>query len=286
MILVTGATGNIGVPLTMALRERGVPFRALTRLPRHAEELRERGMEAVLGNLGDEEALDVAMEGVDRLFLLSSPGADAVRQEFNAIDAAVRAGVRHVVKLSVIDADLHSPCRIMRGHAEIERHLMASGPAYTLVRPNSLFQNLLHGAAATVREVGSIFGAYDAARISQVDAADVARVAAVALTQPGHEGLTYEVTGPTASTYPEIAAALTQVCGRLVSYVDLPDETLCAAVVGSGAPLWLAEGVMELAQYYRTGRLARVSADVERVTGRPATSLERFLTANRATFEP
>ena len=285
MILVTGATGRIGAPLIAALHERDVPFRALTRSAEHAAALRERGMQPVLGNLGDADSVDAAMAGVHRLFLLSSPGADAVRQERTAIDAAVRAGVGHVVKLSVIDADLHSPSRLMRSHAESEHRLMASGMAYTMLRPNSLLQNLLGGAASTVREAGTIIGATDDARISHVDAIDVAHVAAVALTQPGHEGRTYELTGPAAQTFPEIADALTRMLGRSVLYVDIPDETLRAAVLGSGGPLWLAEGLMELAQYYRTDRLARVSADVERVSGRRPTGLEEFLAAHLAAFE-
>jgi uncharacterized protein YbjT (DUF2867 family) len=285
MILVTGATGTVGSPLVATLHERGVAFRALTRSAGHAAALRALGVEAVQGDLGDAASLRPALAGVDRLFLVTSPGPDAVSQERTAVDAAVRAGVTHVVKLSVIDADLRSPCRFMRGHAESERHLRATGIAHTILRPNSFLQNLLGTPAAAVREVGTIIAANDDARISFVDAADVARVAAVVLTRAEHDGQTYELTGPAPRSYPEIAEALTRLLGRAVQYVDIPDETFRARVLGSGASLWLAEGMMELAQYNRTGRPARVSADVERVTGRRPATVEEFLSAHRAEFE-
>jgi uncharacterized protein YbjT (DUF2867 family) len=262
-----------------------VAFRALTRSAEHAAALRVRGVEAVQGDLGDAASLAPALAAVDRLFLLASPGPDAVRQERTAVDAAVRAGVTHVVKLSVIDADLQSPCRFMRGHAESERHLAATGIAHTILRPNSFLQGLLGGPASTVREVGTILGAIGDARISFVDAADVARVAAVVLTHAEHDGRTYELTGPAPRGYPEIAEALTRLLGRAVQYVDIPDETLRAGALGAGASLWLAEGLMELAQYNRTGRPARVSVDVERVTGRRPATVEEFLGAHRAEFE-
>src|SRR4051794_41654442 len=142
MILVTGGTGTSGSEVVKQLSAAGAKFRAMARNPGRAESLRLPGVEVVAGDFDKPETLDAALRGVDRAFLLTPPDERTVEHQTRFIDAAKRAGVRHLVKFSALLADPASPARFIRWHGEVDRLIESSGLKWTLLRPPFFMQNL------------------------------------------------------------------------------------------------------------------------------------------------
>src|SRR6266540_923692 len=207
VILVTGATGNTGSELVRLLAEAGAPARALVRSPGKAASIERLGLETALGDFERPDTLDAAMAGCDHLFLLSPPNPHQPEQEHDAIDAAKRAGVGHVVALSVLGSSPDASVPFGRWHGEIDRHLVESGLPYTLLLPSGFMQNFL-ASAQTVAEQGALYGMTGDSRTSYVDVRDVAAVAARVLTSPSHEGKAYALTGPEALSGAEVAEVM------------------------------------------------------------------------------
>src|SRR3954452_612790 len=154
MILVTGATGTIGTHVVAELARAHVPARALIRSPDRAVELPD-GIEPVVGDL---ETLDAALDGIDHLFLMSPPGPDTPRLESGAIDAARKAGVQAVVKLSAAGASPQAAARFPRQHGEVADYLKASAMEWTLLMPTDYMSNLLN-QALSVRDTAALYAA-------------------------------------------------------------------------------------------------------------------------------
>ena len=205
MILVTGATGNVGSETVRLLSARGEPVRALVRSRDPARRCRGRDRHRRL-RLTELAAVE-ALHGVDTVVLVS-PAVPA--QEIAVIDAAVDAGVGHVVKISSKASD-DSPVERRRGQARIDAHLLASGVGHTLLRPNGYQQNLLALAPSVRATQGFVMSAGDG-QVGMTDARDVAAVAVeVAVAPVAHAGKTYWPTGPELITYGDIAATLTEL---------------------------------------------------------------------------
>lgn len=285
-ILVTGATGNCGGATLRELAQRGVRARVMTRDPSRAPGLAEiPGVEVVAGDFDDPAALDRALEGIEKVFLLPPHDPRMEERQRRAIEAARRAGVRYVVHLSGICADPGEPSISLGGHGRGERELEASGIAWTHLRPNSFFQNVLLDAGSIATE-GRIYGCVGEIRFAKIDTRDVGAVAAVCLTEPGHEGKTYDIDGPEAFTYAEMARKLSDALGRRVAYVDMPGPEYVELLKRCGVPGWLAE---ELFLIYGQGPLfaggaARTGDVVERLTGRPARTFEQWAREHAAAF--
>jgi uncharacterized protein YbjT (DUF2867 family) len=258
--------------------------KALVRSPEKAEGLKGSGVEPVVGDFDKPETLSHALAGVGRVFLLSAPDARMVERETDFIKAAQQAGVRHVVKLSAFGVGEGVPFSLGRWHQEVERNLEKSGVAYTILRPNGFMQNMF-GFARTIREQGVFYAPLGETRISSIDARDIASVAARALTEAGHEGRTYELTGPEALSYNEIAGKLSTATGVSVKYVSVPMEAARQGMVESGMPAWLADALVELFEYYIGGGADRVTNDVRQVTGREAISFDQFASDYAGAFK-
>jgi uncharacterized protein YbjT (DUF2867 family) len=224
-VLVTGATGNTGGALVELLVQRGVGVRALLR--RGADAAKFQGATVALADLDDERAVAAALEGVDRAYLVTPSSERAEAQQLRFAELAAAAGVRHVVKLSQYAAAEDSPVRFLRYHAVVERRIRELGLGYTFLRPNLFFQGLF-AMAGMIREQGRFFAPIGEARVSAVDVRDIA-VACAALTEPGHEGRTYTITGPEAVTHAHIAAAIGAAVGKDVTFVDVPPEAFAGA---------------------------------------------------------
>jgi uncharacterized protein YbjT (DUF2867 family) len=277
MILVTGATGTTGSVVLKELLDCGAPVRALTHSPENADELRALGAEVAVGDLSDPGSLDDAVRGVERMYLVQSPGPDQAAQEINAISAAERAGAYAVVKLGAMGQDPQSGVRFQRVHAEVTEHLQQSSLRWTILQCAGFMQNYL-GMAEAVRE-GRLVSAKPDARVAQVDARDVGAVAARALAEEGHENCTYVLTGPEAITDRGIAAAL----GAEV--VEVGDDDVRAALLAAGYPEWNVEGLIELDAAYRSGAFATPAPDIEALLGRRARSIADFAGDHRAIFQ-
>ena len=283
MILVIGGRSKIGAALIADLLGRGEQVRALVRAGEAGGSTGgwPAGVEAATGDLADEGTLVTAMTGVEKVFLLSSPHPDAARWHGNAIDAARRTQVQLLVRSSILGADRETPAEFISAHTTCDRYLESSGLPFVIIRPNLFLQNVPESTIPSIDRSGTFYADAGMARLSMVDARDVAAVAAVALTEPGHAGGHYDVTGPEALSYADVAARLSQALGRPISYVDAPDDAVEAALRAAGLSEWFAGALVGLYQDYRRsgpdGYAAQVSGTVLQLTGRPARSLDDLL---------
>jgi uncharacterized protein YbjT (DUF2867 family) len=284
MILVTGATGLNGGALVRLLSAKSVPVRALVRDAARATALSSlANVEIVEGDMARPESLSEALRGVDRAMLISSSDSAMLEVQSNFIDAARKAGVKHVVKLSGIMPDTDSPFRFARMHGEIELKLERSGIAFTHLRAGEFMHAYFRQVPAIVA-TGAIFLPMGDARIASIDIGDIAEVAAAALTEPGHEGKVYPLTGPEALTMAEVAEKLSAATGRPIRYVNVAPEEARKAQLARGVPQYTADALAELFAERRRGKESQVSPVIEGIIGRRATSFDDFALRNAAIF--
>ena len=275
MILLTGATGKVGGELAKLVATKGIPARALVRDADQAATLQGLGLGIVQGDLDRADTLRAALEGVDRAFFLPANGPKQVEQGANFIEAAIAAGVRHVVKVSGFLPDANSPNANARRHWATNQALRASGLAWTLLRPNFYMQNLLM-FAATIREHGRFHLNAGTAVCGMVHVRDVAAVAAVCLTEAGHEGHDYPLTGPAAISFGDAAAELSAAAGRPVSYVPLGDADFRQHLLAQGTSDDTADVLTETYKGVGEGRFSLVTDTVALVAGRAASPFADF----------
>jgi uncharacterized protein YbjT (DUF2867 family) len=284
MILVTGATGQHGKALLRLLSARGVGARALVRSPAKAEAIAALPhVEIVHGDMARPDTLAGALQGVDRAILISSATPDMQDVQFNFIEAAHKAGVKHVVKFSGIAPNLDSSFRFARMHGEIEKRLEASGMAFTHLRPGE-FMTVYFRQVPNIVTKGALFLPMEDARIASIDIGDIAEVAAKVLTESGHAGKIYSLTGPEALSMADVAARLSAATGKTIRYVNVPPEEARKAQLAAGMPPFLADALFELFAERRKGMEARVWPDSERLLGRRPTSFQDFADRNAAAF--
>src|SRR4029434_6194474 len=249
MFLVSGATGTNGREIVLQLANLGITVRALVRDMAKATPFRGKCVHVAVGDLNESATLEEAFDSVDRALLLPANNANQLEQECTFIDAAKRAGVQHIVKFSALGADnAKSGSRIIRWHAEAEDYLEASGLAWTHLRPSMFMQNLL-GSAASIAGEGALYAPLWDARVAAVDVRDIAAVAVKALTERGHEGKAYTITGPEALTYNQVAEKLTTALGKPVRYVDVRPEQLKQGLLNTGMPEWTADALLEIFEH-------------------------------------
>jgi uncharacterized protein YbjT (DUF2867 family) len=284
MILVTGATGLNGSELVRRLSAKGIPSRALVRSLAKAQPLASLpNVEVVVGDMARPDSLVEALRGVDRAMLISSSDQTMVEVQSSFIDAARRAGVKHVVKLSGIIPELDSPFRFARMHAEIEKRLEASGVSYTHLRAGEFMPSYFRQVPSIVAK-GILALPMADARIASIDIGDIAEAAIAVLTTSGHEGQTYPITGPEALTMTEVAEKLSAAVGKPIRYVDVPPEEAKAARLAAGIPPYLAEGLDELFAERREGKESKVWPTIEEVFGWQPTTFDEFARRNAAIF--
>jgi uncharacterized protein YbjT (DUF2867 family) len=282
MILVTGSTGKVGTELVRVLREQNVDFQALAHSPASIEKMKQQGIHSRHGSFDEPESMRSALEGNDKLFLLSPALPRQAELEQSIIDMAKASGISYIVKLSVYDAGKRIAA--YKTHGVIEDHLKASGIGYTILRPNYFMQNFVTIDAPTVIYQSALFAPTGSARISYVDVRDIADVAALALTSSDHVNQVYEITGAEAYSYAEVAAMLSQSLGKTIQHIDLPSEAFREAMIHNGVPEWYADLLQELYADYQAGYGARISPDVQRVTGHAPRTLQAFFNEHVTTF--
>lgn len=284
MILVTGAGGKVGSELVKKLQAAGARFRAGYYSGLKAKEAKQAGVDGVAIDFAKPETLRPAFRGVEKVFLISGNVPQQDRLELNVVREAKEAGVRYIVKSSVWGAESES-FSFARLHRPVEREIEASGMAYTLLRPNGYMQNMSNFYAPTIKAQGAFYLPARDARISHIDVRDIASVAARVLTEAGHEGKAYDLSGPEALTYNQIAEKLSTVIGKGISYVDLSDADFRKAMVSSGVPEAAADAMVELFQYYISGQASRISPAVRQITGKDPISFERYAKDYAASFQ-
>ncbi|HSN42875.1 MAG TPA: SDR family oxidoreductase [Propionibacteriaceae bacterium] len=280
---MTGATGTVGSAVVAHLLGRGQQVIAGVRSP--ADVARPpTGVEARLFDFGAPvRDLETALAGADRLFLMRPPAIADVRTFlFPLVDASRRVGVRHVVFLSLqgVAFNRRTP------HHAVEAHLRAGGMPWTFLRPNFFMQNLSTTYAADIRDHDEIRVPAGRSRTAFIDARDVGRVAAAVLTQPGHTGKAYTLSGEQSLTYDAVARTMSQVLGRTITYTRPSERDHLAALARQGSP---DDYIAVQRMIYRIVRL-NVSAvpnhSIRRLTGTPATTFFEFVRDHDHVWHP
>jgi uncharacterized protein YbjT (DUF2867 family) len=274
----------IGSLLTDALVAQGVESTVMLRPGDSGGRIAGKpGVSSTEGDFDDPASLRRALEGVDRAFLLTNSSERTEAQQIAFVEAAQAQRVGHVVYLSQLAADQRSPVRFLRYHGAVEAALRNSTVGWTFVRPNLILQAYIPFAPTIAQ--GALQAPIGDAAVSVVDARDIAAVAAAALTEDGHVGKTYTVTGPAGVSHAEIASELGDAIGRTVSFESIPAEAFLAALTGAGMPKWQAEGLVEDYAHYDRGEASAVSPDVAQVTGASPRSLRDFAHDYSAAFQ-
>jgi uncharacterized protein YbjT (DUF2867 family) len=281
MILITTA-GKVGNEAAALLGRSGTPARILLRNQSRATALAETGVEVIAGDLDDLSSLDAAMDGISSVILVS-PAVPA--QELAVIDAAARAGVQHIVKVTS-KASSDSPIARRRGQSEIEAGLAASGIPHTLLRNNAYMQNFLMLAPAIAATGGFASSAADG-RVGFVDARDVAAVAVQIATDPNeHAGETYWITGPELLSYGDVATILTGVLDRKITFTARTAEEDREAMIAVGVPAPIAEQNAQAFSLIADGDGEWLSDDITKILGHPGRTFRQFAEDHATAFSP
>jgi uncharacterized protein YbjT (DUF2867 family) len=281
MIIVIGATGNIGKDVVKELQGMGARVRVVARDPEKARKVL-GNVEIVQGNLANRASLDAAFKGGTKLFLLGPAGPTQVAEQHNAIEAAKVAGITHVVKLSALGAEtVESVARTLacpdRGGVE------AVGPEVDHSAAGQLHAELPQ-KCRTIKQQSVIYGSSKDGKIAMIDTRDIARVAAHALVDPGHEGKTHVLTGGEAVSHAQVAATFSRVLGKPVKYVDLPPEQAKPAMLGMGMPAWLVDDLLTISSFFAAGQGAQVTDAVEKVGKAKPRTIEQFVRDHAKAF--
>lgn len=275
MILVTGASGTVGSAVLREVLNSGKPVSAMYRSREDAAKS-SGGSPTRVADFGEKPSLRRALDGVETVYLVCSPIRELVELESDMIDACREAGVRYVVLNSALGAGDY-PKSFPSWHRKVEEKLKTSGLAYAILRPNSFMQNMQTYYAASIRSQGAFYAAMGNARISFIDVRDLARVAAKVLTSPEHQGQTYELNGPEALTYGEVADKISRVTGRKVRYVDIPEEAQRKSMLELGMPEWQVTALLDLQAYYTGGKGAEVDDTLPKLLGQASRTMDQFL---------
>lgn len=280
MILITGATGNIGRELIPLLLESGQAIRVLVRDERKVAHL-DACVERAVGDLDKPETLLPAVRGAERVFLVTYE----TRQDLHLLEAAKRAGVRHIVKLSTLEATDHK-IQVGKWHYEREDLIRASGLDWTFLRPGMFMSNTIEWWAESIKGQGSVFfPGGKKGKVAPIDPRDVARVTAATLTGSGHNGQAYELTGPELFTIGEMVQVIARVLGKPIQYMDIPPIAAKLFMLKAGMDKALVNALMEMLRTLRRNEGAIITDTVERVTGRPPRTFEAWCREHIQAFQ-
>jgi uncharacterized protein YbjT (DUF2867 family) len=280
MILITGASGNVGREVLNQIAQSGAPIRAAFQSPSKAAA--PAGVETVILDYNEPETLRSALQNVERIFLVAPPVQQLPALERKVVEVIAQSAAVHIVKLSAMGGrDAIFP----RQHSESEDFIASSGVPFTFLRPNGFMQNLVNYSAQTIDTQNAFYGSEGDGRVSYIDIRDVAAVAVKALTGEGHAGKAYTLTGPEALTNSEFARILSDTLGREIRFVNLPPGQYKQALMSAGVPEWSANALIDLQRLYREGKAATVSHDVERILGRKPITAAQFASDYRQSFE-
>jgi uncharacterized protein YbjT (DUF2867 family) len=276
-ILVTGASGQVGGVLVEELLRRGAHPRAMVRTKEQATGFTARGVEAVVADFERPESLPEALDGVGRAFLMSRDDPRQPEMEAAFIEAATRAGVERIVKLSASGARPDNPVALMRWHAQAERTLEDSGLEHTVLRPQLYMQNFLRFGPSVAAE-GRFAAPMGDRRFALVDVRDVARVAAAVLIEEARAGAAYVVSGPEALSYGDAAETIGAAIGKEVAYEPAePGAFRDHLIAERGLPRWRADDLAFIASAYGEGEGELVTDVVRSVCGSEPRSFADFV---------
>jgi uncharacterized protein YbjT (DUF2867 family) len=279
VILITGANGASGSAVIREFARNGVPVRALVRSAQKAQELNDLPtVDIVVGDMLRHQTLGTALDGVERALMISSAGPEMLETQCRFIDAAKRAGVRHIVKFSGKESSIGFDAmrfRFTRMHEQIEDYLEASGVEWTHLRPSQFMQVYLR-EVPTIIAKSALFLPLENVKLAPIDLEDVAKVAFAVLRKSGQEGKSYEMTGPEALTMSEIADRISRVVGRTVHYVNVSPAERRRALLSGGMPTYLADALDEQAAEHRRCPESKVDLSAHAAFALRPTRFEEF----------
>lgn len=274
-ILVTGATGNVGSALINTLRQSVRAADVVAAV--HAGGRAVDGVASRTVDFADVGSLQNAMDGIGTLFLLLPLAEPMVSWTKNAVDAAKKAGVKHIVRLSGVGAESNSPYVILSTHGEADDYVKASGLAYTILQPVSFMQNFVNYNSHSIKQDGAFYQAQADGKVSFIDVRDIGDVAAAIVQNPTpHRNKTYTLTGPQALSNEEVALKISDAIGAPVNYINVPPEAAIQAMQNMGMPQWTVDALASLNELIRKGHSSQVTGDVSTVLGRPARNFGDF----------
>ncbi len=278
-ILVTGATGTVGreVVKQLSMYDGDIRVRAGVHSVIKGENLKRLpDVEIVEIDFQDKESLHAAFTHIDKLFLITPMAEDQLEMAKTLVDEAKKTGVKHIVKLSAMGADMEPGIQLCRLHREIEKYIEDSGIKYTFLRPTSFMQNFVNYSADEIKNEGKIYQPTGDGKIGYVDARDVAAVGIEALMGNGHEGRIYELTGPEAISNSEVAQILSEVTGKRIEFIDITNDEARKAMTNQEMPGWMIDTMIELYEVYKSGNANQVFDTVQAVTNRKPHTFRQF----------
>jgi uncharacterized protein YbjT (DUF2867 family) len=279
-ILVTGATGNIGSQVVKQLLSDApdVSIKAAVHSSQNVKQVKSDDRVKVIQiDYNKAETLREALNGVDKLFLLTPDVPNAADLASNVVIEAKKAGIKQIVKQSVMGAALEADVGTMRLHRQVEKFIEQSGIPFTFLRPNEFMQNFVNFHSPSIKGNNAFYVPLEDAKVSLVDVRDIAAVAVKSLIDKDkHKNKTYLITGPEALSYHQVAGILSSTTGRKINYVNISDGEARAAMKEIGMSDWLINTVSELSEYFRKGKASEISPEVEDVTGNKPISFSQF----------
>jgi NAD(P)H dehydrogenase (quinone) len=283
MILVTGATGHLGNAAIQSLLKKGVPAREITALVRDetkAVNLKNQGIQIKIGNYNDYNSLVDALEGVDKLFLISSNDVtgDTLLQHKNVINAAKGNGVQHIVYISqeIKDDETTAIPFVIQVHRATVEYIKETGIAYTVFNDSLYADSIGKFSGEAFLENGIFFPAGDG-KVPFVSRTDIGEAAAVVLTTPGHEYKTYTITANTAHSFEDVAGMLSAITGKQVKYLKPDLNTYIDALGKAGVPKEVVGFLGAFSTAIRNGEFDTQRSDLGHLLGRKPTELKEFL---------
>ncbi|MFJ8232833.1 NAD(P)H-binding protein [Streptomyces sp. NPDC094448] len=285
MISIVGATGHTGRALVSLLENRQVPQRLLVRDTAAAGHLLGTHHDLRRIDTADPAGITATLDGSHALFLLMGNSPEQFIWERNIVQAAVRARVPRIVKVSGFSPAPESPGGVDRVHAAVEEYITASGLAYCFLRPSLAMYDiaLLHGPGIRRH---SVLSTALTGPVAFLDSRDLAAAAATALTQDGHEYTRYRITGPQAFTPAETAALLTTATGRRIIAARCSEEEEQHALQACGLPTFLTDHIQALFREINTGTVGEATSDYEKLTGLTPRTLHSYLAEHHTDFQP
>jgi uncharacterized protein YbjT (DUF2867 family) len=280
-VLITGATGTVGSEVVKQLSTdtSDINIKAAIHSVQNAKKvLQYERVETVQIDYNKPETLATAFKDADKLFLLTHPSPMTVEHESNLVAEARKSGIRHIVKQSIMGADLKADVEAMRLHRQSEKIIEESGIPYTFLRPNEFMQGFINFQGPTIKSNNAFYLPAEDAKVSIVDVRDIAAVAKQTLitNNDKHNNKTYLITGPEALSYYQAADILSNATGKKISYVNVSDEEARGALKEEGMNDWLINTILELYGYFRKGYASQISYAIEQVTGKKPITFIQF----------
>lgn len=275
-ILVIGGTGTVGNTVVTELKNNNADYVVLTRSKEKATELKANDIPAITGTLGEWSTVESAFEGVNTVFLATSPAENMLDLHKGAIDLSVRKGINKIVRLSAESTNNTDDLHMYKQHDEADTYLKQSGLEYVILRPHYFMQNMFMHIDSVKAQ--NIFAQYSGgAKFPMIDVRDIAKAAFQALTKDEFNNQIFVLSGPKAIGYDDVANNLTHVLGRNIQYVDLSFEEQEAGFKAYGLPDWQLNSVMKVFKIWADEGILEPTNDFETITNSKAISIEEFV---------